>query len=148
LQTPAQPVHADLSGTGTLQGYVGAHEGVTPTRNLVVMRFGNVYVPAEASISDARIKFDVDEVEEDHLPITLRISAELVPDSSTLACDYSTGPLGAASCPDGMITDMARTVASVIWSPREWDTVHAIETVGPSTSVIRCTRTPVTRLSG
>ena len=32
-------------------------------------------VPAEAEISGARIKFNVDEVEDSHLPISLRITA-------------------------------------------------------------------------
>lgn len=70
-------------------GFEGAHEGDPIHANHVVMRFSNVFVPAEAEISGARIKFSVDEVEDSHLPISLRITAQAVPDADRVKCDYS-----------------------------------------------------------
>ena len=62
-------------------GYEGAAEGDDPIANHVVMRFSNVFIPAEAEVTNARIKFDVDEIEPAHTPVNLRISAQLVPDA-------------------------------------------------------------------
>lgn len=101
-------------------GFEGAHEDATITPNHVAMRFSNVFIPAEAEISSARIKFNVDEVEPSHLPITLRITAQAVPDADRIKCDYgvnacssyNSDPSCVGGCPRGMISSMARTSES------------------------------------
>ena len=119
-------------------GFEGAGEGRLPHPNLVLMHFGNMFVPASASITSARLVFDTDEVEDEPMPVTLRISAQLVPDAAPIQCDVGTpchSQICDAGCPDGMVSSMlsvnqgegGRTGTSVIWRPRDWARVHKIE---------------------
>jgi hypothetical protein len=49
-------------------GYEGAFEGDTPTPNHVVMHFSNLFIPQDAEISKARIKFNVSHQPSVHQP--------------------------------------------------------------------------------
>jgi hypothetical protein len=126
-------------------GYEGAAEGDPVQPNHVVMRFSNIFVPAEAEISGARIKFNIDEVEPAHSPISLRITAQAVPDADRVKCDYGANacsnfndsPDCVGGCPRHMISDMIRGRESVLWSPRPWMTVHEDEKTPDISAVIQ-----------
>ena len=126
-------------------GYEGAAEGDDPIANHVVMRFSNVFIPAEAEVTNARIKFDVDEIEPAHTPVNLRISAQLVPDAPRVKCDYAVEACSnfnqesscVGGCPRGMISSMQRGRESIDWSPRPWVYIHQPEKTSDISPIIQ-----------
>ncbi len=75
------------------------------------MRFNNITIPAGASVTNAYIQFTVDETSSG--PINLTVQGQLAPNPPAFVQS------------SGDISTRPRTVASVPWSPPDWNTIGA-----------------------
>ncbi len=88
-------------------------EGTPPTDPMIVaMRFEDISIPKGSPISEAWIRFDVDETKNGTDPVSLIIEGELSPDAATFAGI------------DSEIANRPRTAAKVVWVPDDWATEH------------------------
>ena len=89
----------------------------------VGMRFNGLIIPNGATITNATIQFQVDEV--NNVATSLTIQGEDVVNASTFISST------------GNITNRSLTTASVLWSPDPWDTVGVDQQTPDISSVIQ-----------
>jgi len=100
-------------------------EGTPPTDPMIVaMRFEDISIPKGSTISEAWIRFDVDETKNGTDPVSLIIEGELSPDAATFAGT------------DSEIANRPRTAAKVVWVPDDWTTTHVKHFTSNIASVI------------
>ncbi|UCG58515.1 MAG: LamG domain-containing protein, partial [Phycisphaerales bacterium] len=103
-----------------------ATEGTPPTDDQIVgIRFEDIDVPKGSTISQAWVRFDVDETKNGTDPVSLIIEGERSPDAVTFTDE------------DYNISSRTRTTAQVVWVPDDWTATHQKHNTSNIASVIQ-----------
>jgi hypothetical protein len=92
---------------------------------IIGIRFEDITVPKNSIISEAWVRFDVDETKDGTLPVSLIIEGELSPNAVTFSeIDFN-------------ISNRPRTKAQVVWEPEDWIATHQKHNTSNITPIIQ-----------